>query len=84
MFEGIHFETEEEKWTWGSIIGGVGLGGIITTTILVCFCRNCLRRRLRERAIKNAYKEREKNTQLCVENKILNPVEPSAPPYGSL
>lgn len=81
MFD-IHFETEEEKWKWGGILAGLGIGGITTITMIVCLCKRCFR----ERQIKKEENIRNK-VKLCVDaNKALNPkmFEPSAPPYDSL
>lgn len=86
MFD-INFETEEEKWKWGGILAGVGVGGVVTITMCVCLCKNYFRRRMLNREMIKLYKEREKNTELCVDNgNVLNPnmETASAPPYDSL
>ena len=86
MFD-IHFETEEEKWQWGGILAGVGVGGIVTITMICCLCKRCLRDRIIKKEEDRINNERLKKINLCVEeNKELNPkiLEPSAPPYDSL
>ena len=87
MFD-INFETEEERWQWGGILAGLGVGSVATITIAVCLCRNCFRRRMMNRELSRIYKERAKKTELCVDNGggVLNPnmETASAPPYDSL
>lgn len=82
----MSFETDDDKWKWGGIIGGVGLATIVTGVMVGCFCRNCLRtmtsRRATQRAMKVLYDNRAKQTVLCVEDEEhMTAQKPSAPPY---
>ena len=82
MFESITFETEDDKWKWGGIIGGVALGLVATGVMIGCLCRNCLVERAQKREIRKIFEEKARRIPLCVDNAVLNigaPGVPSAP-----
>lgn len=74
MFDDISFDTDDDKLKWGGILGGIGVATITTGVILCCFCRNCLRNKKKEIAMKREYIQNIKQTKLCVddEERILN------------
>jgi hypothetical protein len=86
MILDITFETEDDKWKWGGILGGVGLALVTTGLTIGCFCKRYLRRRASERATRNAmralYAENASKTVLCVDGPAATSV-PSAPPYDN-
>lgn len=66
----VSFDTDDDKWKWGGIIGGVGLATIVTGVMVGCFCRNCLRARSSRRAMRVMYAT---NRPLCVDDAISEP-----------
>jgi hypothetical protein len=82
MFD-ISFETDDDKWKWGGVLGGIGVALVATGVMAGCLCRNCLRRRAELRAASLVYKDKLKQTQLCVDGVSSEGrfQKPSAPPY---
>lgn len=83
MFD-ISFESDDDKWKWGGILGGVGLALVATGVMVGCLCRNCLRVRASQRATRMLYEANAKQTVLCVDGddgarRVVS--VPSAPPY---
>lgn len=81
MFDDISFESTDDKWLWGGVLGGVGVALITTGVVLGCVCRKCLRDRKASRRTKELYKENARKTVLCVDESPTVTTIPSAPPY---
>lgn len=77
----ISFETNDDKWKWGGIIGGAGLAVLTTGVMIGCLCKRCLRERAALRETAALYKAKANMTQLCVDGQNTVNTLPSAPPY---
>jgi|TARA_B100000035_G_C20864253_1_gene493234 hypothetical protein len=47
MFENISFENEDDKWLWGTILGGISLTIFTSGVLLGCYCRNCCKKKVK-------------------------------------
>ena len=68
MFDDISLESVDDKWKWGSILGGIGLSVLSTGILIGCVCRCCLdkRKRKMKEKIEKEIKEKEKQKERII------------------
>lgn len=81
---GITFETEEDKWKWGGILGGAGVVLLSAIAVIRNMYKKCSMGKASGKAVRELYSEKTNRVPAHTgghNGSEVSMVGPSAPPY---